>query len=471
MDTDHIDVEAAAVSAGAARDLALAEDSGAQDYRTSYSLVPTPTKDGKQHESIQRIAHAVTDRLLRCLKVLVQEEFHNGETPLDLLVLASSERDALAGAPEILPESQAKLDLGHERPGKKEGCGNTPRQEQSSSDSSEGTANALRIEDMNKPSQDKNEHNAPNGPTHSREPASQYTQRVEKMTQEEIDAENKSRRSSREKWRAGNDFSYLEDPWKHIWRRNRTDAEPLFRRCTDDERRDLQLDLIDALYFIPNAHNFEVFPWRGLRGLSCWVSLIGLRLGKLFGLAPYKFNDGSSGIESCPAARQIQVLIECIWVCNACPWSSVGDVVKACYKRGILTQPGFGDKSHCNRPLFRVRTYLRTVHIAIFLVNILYKHRIPGLVDGNLEEAWSKPISAAEKALRQISSSVPFNAGSEPFLTVSDLNLKDLQEIGRLEVRWTPYWDEHLELETKRPISVLKLYWFSPRTSEFFSKR
>lgn len=467
---DHVDVEAAAVPASAARDLAIAEDSGAQGHHAGYSLVPTPTNDGKQHESMKRIAHAVTDRLLRCLTALVQEEFHNAETPLELLVPASSETDALAGALENITESQAKPDVGHDGQGREEDLGNKPFHKQMSSISLHDTASVQHIEDENNRNQKKDENSAPQDPTQSRKTSSDYTQRVEKMTQEEINAENKSRRSYREKWRAGEDLSYLEDPWKHLWRRNDTDAELLFRRCTDAERRGLQLDLIDALYFIPKAFNLEIFPWRGLRGLSSWVSLIGLRLSRICGPALYKYNDGSSGIGSCPASRHIQVLIECLWVCTASPSSTVGDVMKACYRRGILRQPDFDDESHDSQPSVSLRTYLRMVHIAIFLVNILYKHQLPGLVVEDLEVAWSKRISEAEMTMRHVPRMVPFNAGNEPFLTVSDLNLEDLQEIGRLEVRWTPYWDEHLELETTRPTSVLKLYWFSPRTSEFFSK-
>ncbi|KAI4256821.1 MAG: hypothetical protein L6R42_006008 [Xanthoria sp. 1 TBL-2021] len=343
---DHIDVEAATLPASAARDLVFAEDNGAQDHHNtqehhnSYSLIPTPTGDAKQHEPLHRIAQAITDRLLRCLKVLVQDELHNSDEPLELLAPASSEIDAIAGAKESISKSQAELDVGNESRGKEEDWRNRPRHKQISSETPQGRVNALHIEDINKRIQGKDEHNAPQDPNRSRKPALEYTRRVEEMTQEEIEIENGSRCSSREKWRVGQDLGYLEDPWKHLWRRNRNDAEPLFRRCTDEERKGLQLDLIDALYFVPNTRDFALIPWRGLHTLSCW-------------------------------------------------------------------------------------------------------------------------------AMRH--SPIVFDAGREPFLAVSDLNLKDLQEIGRLQIQWTSYWDEHLEVETKRSVSVLKLYWFPTGLSEILS--
>lgn len=465
---DHIDVEAAAVPARSTR--GFAENSGAQDHDTSYSMIPTPTNDGKQHENIQRIAHAVTDRLLRCLRVLVQEELHNTEAPLELLVLASSERNALAGAPENSPESQTKLDVRQGNHDNEEERGYRPLHKQVSSGLVEAKDIATNNEDKNSHKQGKIKCNPSQNPGQSGKPVVEYTQRVMKMTQNEIETQNAHRSSFREKWRAERHLSYLEDPWKHLWRRNRTEAEPLFRRCTDDERKGLQLDLIDALYFVPKVHNFRHIPWRGLRTLSCWVSLIGLRLNEICGNSPYPFNDHASGIHSCPAFRHIQILIECIWVCNNTSLPRVGDVLIACYKRAILYQPYFGDGCNRNEASSILRIQLRLVHISIFLVNILYKHQPPGLVkDNDLEEVWLRPLSVVEQAMRHTPSSDVFDAGREPFLTVSDLNLKDLQELGKLKIQWTPYWDEHLKLESRSSMTILRLYWFPTGISEILS--
>lgn len=62
--------------------------------------------------------------------------------------------------------------------------------------------------------------------------------------------------------------------------------------------------------------------------------------------------------------------------------------------------------------------------------------------------------------MRHKRQSVKIDVGKSPFLAVGDLNLKHLTRIGQLRIQWTPYWDEHLELETTWTKNILKLYWF-----------
>ncbi|KAL8896323.1 MAG: hypothetical protein Q9192_003152 [Flavoplaca navasiana] len=469
---DHVDVEAVALNKNAGHDLESDEDAEGQGRHISHPMNQTLLEERKQQATLHRMAQAMTDTLIRCLKTLLQEDVRRPEGSIELLVSQSSEGDATAGAPNTISELQSKCGLGHESLDEEEKPQDSLQFKQGSKNSVLEGAVAPIIENGNGSSQENpDQKNDPQDPPQSRKPVLEYTRRVAKMSEKDNKAENEGRRILREKWRAGQDTSYLEDSWRHLWRRNRSDAEPLFCGCTDEERKGLQLDLIDALYFIPNANNFRLIPWRGLRTLSCWVSLIGLRLSEICGNSPYTPKSHSSGTDSCPAFKMVEILIECLWVCNRSQLPRVGDVLIACYRRGILRQPRFILGQACNQASYRLRLHFRLVLIAIYLVNILYKHKPPGLVkDDDLEAVWLKPISVVERALRHNQQPTAFDAGRVPLVTVSDFNLKDLQEIGKLKIRWTSYWDEHLKLETNRFTTILRLYWFPTGLSEIHSK-
>ncbi|KAL8672625.1 MAG: hypothetical protein Q9168_002935 [Polycauliona sp. 1 TL-2023] len=466
---DHTDVEAATDRDNAAQDMIVGESNEAQRDRTRYSLIRTLAGDDTRHESVQRIASTLADRLIGYLNIFVREELHNPEVPLQLIVPESSERDAVAGAVETTSglhvQDGGKLDKEHDN-------GDKQHQKELCSQSSPVTVKVPNVETENSRIDGTFKQKGHQDATQSPKPIMEYMKGVVRMTEQDIETQNMSRRSLRDRWRAGKDLSYLEDPWKHLWRRNQSDAELLFRRCTDEERRGLQPDLIDALFFIPNDRHLDLIPWRGLRALSCWVSLIGLRITDICGRASHAFNDEPTGIDNCVASIHIRILIECIWICNTCSNSRVGDVLTACYKRGVLRQPRFGPGSICNQALFKLRIQIKLVHIAIYLVNILFKHKPPDQLrlfahGTNPEEAWFMPISLAEQSMRQ--APTVCDAGREPFLAVSDLNLRDLQKFGKLRIQWTSYWDEHLEVEIKRSVAVLKLYWFPVGLSEIFS--
>ncbi|KAL8998918.1 MAG: hypothetical protein Q9169_002137 [Polycauliona sp. 2 TL-2023] len=88
--------------------------------------------------------------------------------------------------------------------------------------------------------------------------------------------------------------------------------------------------------------------------------------------------------------------------------------------------------------------------------------------DEDLNMAWSSPLPMAEKQMRYRERAVKVDVGSDPFFGIHDLNLRDLQEIGRLQIEWTDYWDEHLRIQTDSWGAILKLYWFSPDLSRYF---
>lgn len=290
---------------------------------------------------------------------------------------------------------------------------------------------------------------------------------VIKMTDEEIATENKGRQEIRGIWRNGDigDTSYIEDSWKSLWEENSEAEKGLFQwPCSDADRKSLQLDLVDALH---SASVDEVWPGRGLRILSCWISLIGLRLNDLY----LKHNYAEPGSEKRTDHPVIltRILLECIWTCNKSRPATVGDVLESCYRRHILLQPHNPHTSFETRYSNSIlQDHIRAVRISIYLVSIVYKHEFPTANQmEDFESVWSTAISDTEIKMRPERPHVEVKSGKDPFVAVGDINLKDLQSIGQLRILWTPYWDEHFELQTLWTTNVLKLYWFSPRLSKY----
>ncbi|KAL8951636.1 MAG: hypothetical protein Q9222_002397 [Ikaeria aurantiellina] len=227
-----------------------------------------------------------------------------------------------------------------------------------------------------------------------------FERTVEVMSDIQIQEQNKDRRSNRRIWKGEENLEYLEDPWKELWAKDRHDADRPFFQCSDEGRKNIQLELVDALMFAPIEKKIDLLCQRDFRLVSCWISLIGLRLSDLYGPVLRNLETAQLSDAMCPALKQIR-----------CP------------------------------ELDRTE---------------------------DLSEAWLKPISQAEEEMRQDDRDIEFALGKEPFLAVRDLNVKDLQTIGRLRIEWTSHWDEHLKLRTEGPANVLTLYWFSPSLADLF---
>lgn len=100
----------------------------------------------------------------------------------------------------------------------------------------------------------------------------------------------------------------------------------------------------------------------------------------------------------------------------------------------------------------------------------MYKHDFPSRDDErDLDDAWAEPVATVEANMRPQMPQV--EERDESFLSIGDLNLKDLQKIGQLQIRWTPYWDEHLEIDSNRLSNTLKLYWFCPILTRYFEAK
>ncbi|KAL9584699.1 MAG: hypothetical protein Q9212_001955 [Teloschistes hypoglaucus] len=281
----------------------------------------------------------------------------------------------------------------------------------------------------------------------------------------EIAAENERRGVIRADWQQPDEIHCLADSWDGLWKQPLNTMRGLSQwPCSDDQRQSLQLQLADALNSGPIN---PLFLLVGLRKISCWISLIGLRLDKLYVQDTLPVPSQST-LDTDSPITQIQVLIEYIWACNTSDPKCIGDVLKICYQRRILTQPAFDDQSTNSRSIQTLRAHIRSIRISIYLVNILFRHKPPSLEHlEDLDEAWSLPLLTAEKAMRDEPKLVETGLGNAPFLDVTDLNLADLQNRGQLQIEWTSYWDEHLELKLNASSSILKLYWFSPTLSSY----
>ncbi len=300
---------------------------------------------------------------------------------------------------------------------------------------------------------------------------SSWRDTVEVMSESKIEVENECRRSIRKGWRPDNRYAYLEDSWKHLWEPVPGSEGGLFQFSHPEEKRKaLQLDLIDAL----NAQSDIVIVnqnCKDFRSIAPWISLIGLRLN---GMRPiYKSSPGINSV------KQIEVLIECLWCCNkfspklGIPQNrqgpTVGEVLSACYRRRVLDQPKIEVYSVDN---YLLREHFHLVRIALYLISTLYKHSAP-LYNRleSLDAAWRMLLFDVEFSMRHPPRKTEVESRQAAFCRIADFDVRDLQNLGYLQIQWTSYWDEHLELEISPNGNVLKLYWFKPTLAQFLVQK
>ncbi|KAI4241425.1 MAG: hypothetical protein L6R40_004601 [Gallowayella cf. fulva] len=437
---DQIDLEAATEKAAIGKAMESEADSDLpQDLRTTSSRLHG--SDENIDVRLQNIASAIIGEALRALPGLLQQHIGHLDSFIELPTVAPTEDDTVTGAQESKRAS-------HWEPRKEaRGWGH-------GGDAGHGR---IDIDPLVSSSQVGAEGGVSSKTTKLDREVPKYNRKVKVMSNDEIEAENKHRRNIRQKRVSAQDWEHLQDPWKHL--RNK-DKRLIFDESTDGKRKMLQLELIDAIFSgdtTPREHRrLHQFSEAGLPAISCWISLVGLRVIKLR--------------EDCEAIfMHIQMLIECIWACNSSRSASICDVLTSCYRRRILAQPRFEVVSGSRDPKLDLRKDIRHVRVCIYLLNILYKHKFPPLdCSEDLDEAWAMPIPQAEKMMRRIGQTWEPDHGKDYFFTVSDFSLEHLQRIGQLQIHWTEYWDEHLELERRGHDTYLKLYWFSPILSDYF---
>lgn len=297
-----------------------------------------------------------------------------------------------------------------------------------------------------------------------------WAEKVDVMAENLLEAEKEYRRSVREEWRFDEKNLYLEDCWKHLWEPKSGVDTGLFQwSYPEAKRKSLQMDLVDALNAQSELVTVKLYMRRDYRSIAAWVSLIGLRLNEI--------NRSIYDTPRITPATQVEILIECLWCCNS--YSSklemrprikgptVGDVLTSCYRRRVLVQPADG-LFH----VFEIREHCWYVRRALYLLNILYKHHLPRFEPReDVDRTWKMPLSALEASLREVPSSPGPNRRKDAFFEIDDFNLRDLQSLGHVQLQWTCYWDEHLQLETSSVGNVLKIYWFQPSLARYFVEK
>jgi len=303
---------------------------------------------------------------------------------------------------------------------------------------------------------------------------------VEPMSEVEIRAENGYRKLRRTEWKTSDQAANSEDCWRHLWEPSTGVDKGLFQwPCSEGTRRALQMELADALIGNDRIVAVNMYMQRDYRTISPWISLIGLRL-----------NEQYRSYQRYPAlgpVKQIRILIECIWACNAFDPNinsrqgyregpRLSNVLSACYRRGILHRPeqGFDD--------YVTKTYLQrqcqSVRRALHLVSLLKKHFIATYVPiadlKDAQDVWDMPLPDVEAppAVTQLTHRTSeLRENPEVFLRIDDFNLRDLQTLGHLQIHWTSYWDEHLQLETSSTANILKIFWFQPKLGRYLVEK
>lgn len=183
-----------------------------------------------------------------------------------------------------------------------------------------------------------------------------WEEKVDVMSETQLEVEKETRRSVREEWRFDDKNIHLEDCWKHLWEPKSGVDTGLFQwSYPEEKRKSLQMDLVDALNAQSELVTVKLYMRRDYLSIAAWVSLIGLRLNEI--------NRSIYDSPRITPAKQVEILIECLWCCNS--YSSklemrpyikgptVGDVLTSCYRRRVLVQPAdelfhvFEVREHC----------------------------------------------------------------------------------------------------------------------------
>ena len=139
---------------------------------------------------------------------------------------------------------------------------------------------------------------------------------------------------------------------------------------------------------------------------------------------------------------------------------TVGQVLQQCYGPGALKEPDAGDLPAYRKHVERVRRALRLVSLWEFDEDwldeaeeggILFrKHSIDELLSMRLSKFWEYP------GFTEIDWGLPRSEAAS--FRTREMSLGMLRKIGKLNIDWTEFIDDHLQLS--RESSTLKLFWF-----------
>ncbi|KAL8645083.1 MAG: hypothetical protein Q9226_007461 [Calogaya cf. arnoldii] len=442
----QIDLEAATKEQNRNESILPGERGDDADLVATTPMNQLKVSEKKKVAQLCRIARVIVQEMLHSLPNALELQLENSDRPYELLGIATADDDAVSGAKEVSSASG-----GDHREGDISRTQNDDLMLDQGCDHSSAHATGEETGDILSDLKDDSNKILQNANENPDKIKMGYQRRIEVMTQDRIEDQNMHRREIRGKWRRSEDWEYLEDPWKNIRRGN----ERLFDESADEQRKALQLELIDAIFSAPRDKPLGQYLDLGLPAIICWVSLVGLRLSAF-----------ASTHDS--AVLFAQILIECVWACNVSSSAKISDVLESCYRRDLLDNP-YCDGTPYPENSRMVRKYIKAVRISIFSLKVLYKHTAP-LLDftEDLNVAWSMPVSQVEERMRVQRYVADSDVERRSFYNVDDFGLEHLQKTGQLEMLWTSYWDEHLELGMKGHAMTLKLYWFCPSLARYF---
>lgn len=255
---------------------------------------------------------------------------------------------------------------------------------------------------------------------------------VEPMAEFELEAENRWRSLGRAMWKTPENLAHLEDSWKHVWEPMVGVDRGLFQWPIPEEtRRRLQDELVDALNANERIVTANMYMRRDYRTISSFITLIGLRLNEQY-RSYHRHHD-------IWPVKQIQILIECIWACNAFDPSNdikdgyregprLSNVLTACYKRRIFLRPEDYFNNHLTKTL--IQRHCQAVRRALHLINLLQNNHISEYARcenlTQVQQLWSMPLPDVEAPPRILHRSSTLREGADSFLRIDDFNLKDL---------------------------------------------
>ncbi|KAL8798199.1 MAG: hypothetical protein Q9182_006872 [Xanthomendoza sp. 2 TL-2023] len=257
---DHIDLEAA--TENTTKDNAILGERNSDLHQVSgFSSDEPRVLDTHQDVRLYRFAREIIEEVLQALPKLLQQQRRSSNDSFELLDMGSVEEPTVAGEKENnqrrwqYRKSNALHEVSKTALDHSSQAGDEPLM-------STNYASLEQYPDV--PSQQ---------PKRTDTAKTSYKSRVEPMTREVIEAEKERRKEIRQKWKGTGNLEHIEDPWKELFR----------WPCPDEERRELQAELADALSSAPMRRR-DKFIARGHRAMACWISLIGLRLKDLYEL-------------------------------------------------------------------------------------------------------------------------------------------------------------------------------------------
>ena len=202
-------------------------------------------------------------------------------------------------------------------------------------------------------------------------------------------------------------------------------------------------------------HSEEFIRVRGTLDMAPWVALAGLRLpgSRIKPIIGWQDSELSLSILleilRMPSPSSID---GADWKAEGRFWAKgalLGDLLDRCYQRKILSQPDEDDiKSR--------RRHTNLTINAIDLINIwgnMYASALPADMHRSLRLS-----DILDTALDHFDFGPPFEESTAESFRSLELCLSTIRRVGRLDVKWTPYLDRHLDFDINS--STLSLFWF-----------